>query len=94
LFKDLRYRNATDPRDKVFALLNVASDAKDSVLKPDYEKSHAEVHATTAKWLLKPQKSLAFLTLVGKKDKPDLISWTPDFRYKDHLNFLHQPKLI
>jgi hypothetical protein len=31
---------------------------------------------------------------VEKKDKPDLISWVPDFRYKDNMNFLHQPAQI
>ena len=91
LLESLRSRNTTDPRDKVFALLNVACDPKKSDLTADYRKSHAEVYTTTAKWLLRTQKSLAFLRLVEKKDKPDLISWVPDFRYKDHWNFLHQP---
>lgn len=94
LLESLRSRNATDPRDKVFALLNVACDAKQSDLKADHRKSHAEVYAMTAKWLLRTQKSLAFLSLVEKKDKPDLISWVPDFRYKDHWNFLHQPMQV
>ncbi|KAH6667506.1 hypothetical protein B0J14DRAFT_704579 [Halenospora varia] len=48
----------------------------------------------TAKWLLRTQKRLDFLSLVEKKDKPDLISWVPDFRYKDPWNFLHQPRQI
>jgi hypothetical protein len=94
LLDGLRNRQATDPRDKVFALLNVACDAKHSDLKADYRKSHAEVYAMTAKWLLRTQKSLAFLSLVEKKDKPDLISWVPDFRYKDFMNFLHQPTQV
>jgi hypothetical protein len=72
----------------------VAYDAKNSDLKPDYCKSHAEVYAMTAKWLLRTQKRLDFLSLVEKKDKPDLISWVPDFRYKDPWNFLHQPRQI
>jgi hypothetical protein len=49
LLESLRIRQATDPRDKVFALLNVANDAKDSNLKPDYTKSPTEVYALTAK---------------------------------------------
>jgi hypothetical protein len=94
LLDSLRLRQATDPRDKVFALLNVAYDAKHSDLKADYRKSHAEVYAMTAKWLLRTQKRLDFLSLIEKKDKPDLISWVPDFRYKDPWNFLHQPRQI
>jgi hypothetical protein len=91
LLDSMRARIATDPRDKVFALLNVACDVKDTDLRADYGKSHAEVYAMTAKWLLRRTKSLGFLSFVEKKDKPDLISWVPDFRYKDFLNFLHQP---
>jgi hypothetical protein len=94
LLDGMRTRNATDPRDKVFALLNIACDLRDSELEADYSKSHAEVYAMTAKWLLRRTKSLAFLSLVEKKDKPDLISWVPDFRYKDQMNFLHQPLQI
>lgn len=94
LLDNLRTRQATDPRDKVFALLNVAYDTKDSHLIADYHKTHAEVYAQTAKWLLRTQQRLAFLSLVEKKDKPDLISWVPDFRYKDEMNFLHSPTQI
>jgi hypothetical protein len=75
-------------------VLNIACDVQDSDLEADYSKSHAEVYAMTAKWLLRRTKSLAFLSLVEKKDKPDLISWVPDFRYKDQMNFLHQPLQI
>lgn len=49
LLESLRTRQATDPRDKVFALLNVANDAKDSDPKVDYRKSPTEVYAMTAK---------------------------------------------
>ena len=94
LLDGMRNRLATDPRDKVFALLNIACDVKGSDLKADYRKSHAEVYAMTAKWLLRREKGLAFLSLVEKKDKPDLISWIPDFRYKDTMNFLHQPTQV
>lgn len=94
LLDSMRARIATDPRDKVFALLNVACDVKDTDLRADYGKSHAEVYAMTAKWLLRRTKSLGFLSFVEKKDKPDLISWVPDFRYKDFLNFLHQPAQV
>jgi hypothetical protein len=53
LLGGFRDRQATDPRDKVIALPNVASDAKKSDLKADYHKPHAEVYALAAKWLLR-----------------------------------------
>jgi hypothetical protein len=94
LLESLCIRQTTDPRDKAFALLNVANDARGSDMRANYRKSPTEVYATTAKWLLRTQKSLAILSLVEKKDKPDLISWVPDFWYKDYMNFLHQPPQV
>jgi len=94
LLDDFRNRQATDPRDKVFALLNVAHDTKDSDLRADYRKPFVEVYATTVKWLLKEKRSLFFLAMVEKKHKPDLVSWVPDFRFKDYMNFLHTPSQI
>ena len=43
------------------------------------------------KWLLKEKRTLVFLAMVEKKDKPDLVPWVPDFRSKDQMNFLHAP---
>jgi hypothetical protein len=58
LLDSMRIRNATDPRDKVFALLNIACDVGgDSDLKADYGLSHAEVYAMTAKLLLQRTKA-------------------------------------
>lgn len=94
LLHDLRDHKATDPRDKIFAFLGVAVDTKDNAtrtLTADYHQTPAEVYTMTARWLLRVHKSLAFLALVEKKDKPDLVSWVPDFRYRDPLNFLYQP---
>ena len=94
LLDALRQHKATDPRDKVFALLNIARDTKDSDLRADYSKSPTEIYAMTVRWLLRTQKSLAFLSMVEKKDKAHLISWVPDFRSKDLWNFLHQPRQV
>lgn len=93
LLQGLRNYQATDPRDKVFALLNVTSD-KDCPLVPDYHQAPVEVFATCVKWIRKKQGKLAFLALVEKKDKPDLVSWVPDFRAAEPLNFTHQPDII
>jgi hypothetical protein len=89
LLDSTRSRQASDPRDKVFALLNIARDAKDSGLKVDYHLTPVEVYTTTARWLLRAERKLKLLRLVEKNDQPDLISWVPDFRYKSYWNFLH-----
>jgi len=83
LLDSLRNRQSSDPRDKVFAALNIAQDIKSSRLSVDYNKSLADVYIMTAHYLLRTKRKLSFLSMVEKKDKPDLISWVPDFRYKD-----------
>lgn len=93
LLHQLRQRNATDPRDKVYAVLSVATDVTPQDIVPDYNISHLDVYAATAKWLQRKYQSLGFLSLVEKKDRPELVSWVPDFRSKDDLNFLHQARV-
>jgi hypothetical protein len=58
LLDSMRIRNATDPRDKVFALLNIACDVGgDSDLKADYGLSHAEVYAMTTNGCFEGQRA-------------------------------------
>jgi len=94
LLHELRKRQATDPRDKVYASLNVALDVSSNDLRPDYHLCHLEVYVMTCKWLLTKCRNLSFLSLVEKKDKPDLVSWVPDSRSKDDFNFMHQARLM
>ena len=71
-----------DPRDKVFGLLGLAADAKDSLPNPDYSKPVAQVYETVTKNMIINQGSLEILgevqdprwTLVKK-----LPSWTVDW---------------
>ncbi|KAK5130373.1 hypothetical protein LTR08_002165 [Meristemomyces frigidus] len=43
---------ASDPRDRVFALLGIATDATELGVKPDYNKSCEEVYTELARVLL------------------------------------------
>ena len=96
LLRDMRPRNATDPRDKVFALLNVATDNNVLGLKPDYTTDWPEAYTKTSRRLLTNQKGLSFLKLVEVKAKMEsrIPSWVPDFRSHDYMNFLYQPRMI
>jgi hypothetical protein len=71
---------ATDPRDKVFALLGLATDADDPTLHPDYNLSVEDVYRKTAIFLLRQDRSIAILSNSGignwRKHK-DLPSWVP-----------------
>ena len=53
LLRSLRTFGATDPRDKIFTLLGIASDAKALALCPDYGKSCEEVYSEVALTLIR-----------------------------------------
>lgn len=82
-----RHCGATDPRDKVFALMNIClpehHSISDSLPPIDYRLSIAEVYTRTARYWFKcaPSKPLQFLSAVDNSyDATDLPSWVPDWR--------------
>ena len=96
LLRDMRARNATDPRDKVYGVLGIAFGQSESRLRPDYTKDWPEVYTNTTNLLLAHDKNLSILKLVEVKARMEaqIPSWVPDLRSYDHLNFLYQPRLI
>lgn len=76
LLRKFRSRNATDPRDKVYALLGLS---KTSIV-PNYESSTSRVYAETVKDSIKTNNSLSVLAVdQGRKFRGDLPSWVPDW---------------
>lgn len=75
--------DTTDPRDRVFALLNISSDAGDVALAPNYNKSVGDVFIDSAKYLLqKRSNSVSILYAAGigtKRSLNGLPSWVPDW---------------
>ncbi|KAL4731098.1 hypothetical protein ACLX1H_000058 [Fusarium chlamydosporum] len=87
--------HATDPRDKIFGLLGIASECQDpsqipEALKPDYSADLAQTYLKVARFLLENGSSLAILTRAHGaggcsmrkqrvQDFVDLPSWTPDW---------------
>ncbi len=69
---------ATDPRDKVFALLGLASDGAQS-FKPNYTKTFGEVLQDFVKFDVQYHKSLRSLLFPRFRIHTDESSWTPDF---------------
>ena len=71
--------NATDTRDKVFAMLPLLADAYPEGLRADYNKSTAQVFVETAMWLLSAV-GLSFLPSAGGISKiAGVPSWVPDW---------------
>lgn len=62
--------SATDPRDKLYALLPFGSETPSGsgklpdVLRPNYQKPVAQVYADVTKWWIKKQNSLAILSMI------------------------------
>jgi hypothetical protein len=75
----VRENHAKDPRDKVFALLGVAT--QKGGLEADYSKDVREVYTDTARTLIRETSSLETLCLTDASHHGvDLPSWVPDWR--------------
>ena len=90
-----RIRNATDPRDKVFAILNIIP-LSEWPGEPDYTKNVVDVFTDVVRHIIHKTKKLEILrscerikTIVGRQDylrenyqlnpTADLPSWAPDW---------------
>ena len=74
----------TDPRDKIYSLLGIASDAEQLEIVPDYSKSVEEVYTDAAAKILSLGK-LELLHYVHPQN-PNMPSWVPDWeRAKRHI---------
>lgn len=85
-----RYRtsHATDPRDKVYALLRLARDSRQAGsldhIPVDYAKSVVNVYHDVAKFLLASTNRLDFLSYCRSKRRlTGLPSWIPDWSDTD-----------
>ncbi|OCK95116.1 HET-domain-containing protein [Cenococcum geophilum 1.58] len=85
VLQSFRNFQSTDPRDKVFALLGLASSSKEMALpRPDYKKSVSIIYSETTRAIIKHQRNLAVLCLGHFSCQPqpsqhDIPSWAPDW---------------
>lgn len=81
----MRWAKATDPRDKVHAILGISSGFSEQDLVPDYSISVRDTYIRTAVVIseMKGLSRLDFLSFVQHNDRAlnsNLPSWTPDWR--------------
>ncbi|KAI1536277.1 HET domain containing protein [Pyrenophora tritici-repentis] len=75
-----RDRKASDPRDKVYALLGMARTEEGRALVPDYSLSEVEVfRKVTVESIYATEDLSLFSTELGRKFRDDLPSWVPDW---------------
>ncbi|KAH7183591.1 heterokaryon incompatibility protein-domain-containing protein [Fusarium flagelliforme] len=78
LLQDFSGRKATDDRDKVFALLGLASDI--NTIEPDYSLSTVQVYRRTVLHLIKSSSSLSALSGdMKRKNSGGVPTWIPDW---------------
>jgi hypothetical protein len=85
LIRSTRFSQATDPRDKVFALYGLTNDPSHGGidLEVDYERNHRDIFRHAALRLLDTSQSLFMLNLASTVPYPDpqLESWALDHCY-------------
>ena len=78
----------SDPRDRIFALLGLATDGEDSRLAPNYQLSVVEVYTRTAIYLLETSRAMWVLYMgYGNGPSPTRPSWVPNWECREALNF-------
>jgi hypothetical protein len=79
LLQHRRQSKATDPRDKVYGLLGIATNR--GSLAPDYRRSLAEAYMETTRVLIVESRSLEVLNATYPLERAsDLPSWAADWR--------------
>ncbi len=71
---------ATDPRDKVFALMNLADDGS-QFPRPDYSWTVEDTYSKFAQGLIQQRRTVDMLSLTGLQVSASFqTSWVPDWR--------------
>lgn len=83
LLRRFRDRRASDPRDKVYALLSLVEWNEESLalpIVPDYALSESDVFVKTTLHCIYASGSLSvFSTELSRKFRSDMPSWVPDW---------------
>lgn len=80
---NFRYRKASDPRDKIYALLGISTGLSEHAPRPDYRKSVEDVYSEWAAFILKSEQNLKILgACQNPRRHPQLPSWVPDWNYE------------
>ncbi|KAF4977302.1 hypothetical protein FZEAL_6190 [Fusarium zealandicum] len=77
--EDYNWVYASDPRDRIFALLNLADDKDDFTAFPDYTMTVEEVYKETARRILQQGHIDVLMYCQYPKKITSLPSWVPDW---------------
>lgn len=82
LLRTFRHLEATDPRDKLFALLGIASDTQELDIHPDYRKSWREVYTNLTRKLVQHGYFEVLTICEATNQLQNLQSWVCDLSTK------------
>jgi len=84
LLQCTREYNATDPRDKIYALLGIANDVTPQDIFPDYTQPPESVYLKVVRFMVTIRKSLDIISS-GRLAlaAPGVPTWSPDWRVLD-----------
>ena len=71
--------NATDPRDKIYGPLGLATDSEQLAILPDYKNSIIEVYSDTSRKLIAAGETSILSWCQQSTRMEGLPSWVPDF---------------
>jgi hypothetical protein len=74
-------KDATDPRDKVYGILNVVEKSEAALIEVDYRQTVKEVYTAAVKAIIQITHRLDIISFYSTKDSNPhkLQSWVPDF---------------
>jgi hypothetical protein len=89
LLRDFRFKDATDPRDKGYGILNLAllRPELDYLLKPDYTSTVECVYIRSAKYIILEQGNLEVFQDCTYRHALDLPSWVPPWNSCENTAF-------
>lgn len=71
---------ATNPRDKVYALLGITEECDKEAIKPDFNIPIRELYCQIARYFIERDQKLDVLCQAGyRRSIPNLPSWAPDW---------------
>ena len=81
-------REASDPRDKVYALYGLVQGYQKVPLEISYTKSVEDVYRSTVRFCIENEGNLSILRQVsGFRSQPGFCSWVPDWRGRLKLGY-------
>jgi Heterokaryon incompatibility protein (HET) len=76
--------SSTDPRDKIYALLGLATEKDREAILIDYSKPVVDIYTETVQHIIYSEQKLQIIGCIHSSKRPLLPSWVPDFSPREY----------